>query len=552
MSIRSLVVLVGVCSFSLGTPTLRAADPKADITGYWDWTLGSIFLKATPVEGKKHLAVTGWHVVNQSMKGRITSGTYDPATGELKYTFEEHWHPDAKGSARYELSEDGKQLKGHAEIAEAKYDAVMTRMPGNTFEERMDSIVANAGIQADTPGAAVLVIEHGKVLFEKGYGLARLKDKKPFTPTTTYELASCSKQFTGTAILLLHERGLLGLEDDARKYLPELPEYDKKRPIRVLDLARHTSGLSEYPWTDPNVKGKDPKFVTNEDYLLELAGNRKKYPLHFKPGEKMEYTNTNYMLLALIVERVSEKSLGTFLKSEIFDPLGMKTAAVLERPNTVIKEPALAYVKEEDKFKALWGPAPFFEGTMMAVGDGNIWMSVRDIRHWDAGWRRGEVLKQETIDKWLVYSTTRDGKNNDYAFGWVLGMNEDKLVSMGHAGSGRTFIGRDLVSDRTIAVLCNRDIAFDWQINHLCTSMPHHIFWRHDTGYFEYTDKDKWTETGPDGATFHFVETRHTDHYVELFDKGRECTVRLTNTECQVKFNDGNFETYYKGKWQNK
>src|SRR5579872_788811 len=184
------------------------------------------------------------------------------------------------------------------------------------FATRVDSIVADAGIKANTPGVAVLVLEQGKAVFRKCYGLAHIKDKAPITPQTTFELASCSKQFTGTAILLLYEQGKLALNDDVRKYLPELPEYDKKNPIRILHLARQTSGLREY-MDFPDVKGKNPKFLSNEDYVDLFARQQKKFPLYFRTGSDWRYTNTNFMLLALIVERVSKQSFGAFLKKEI-------------------------------------------------------------------------------------------------------------------------------------------------------------------------------------------------------------------------------------------
>jgi CubicO group peptidase (beta-lactamase class C family) len=552
-------LLAAALFFLFGMLPLRAADPKDDIAGYWDWTFGHIIIRTAPVKGQDHLSVTGEYLVGPDLKGTITKGTFDPATRVLEYTFQEPWNPGAKGSARYKLSDDGKRFEGRAAIANIKNDVVMTRVSGNTFVARMDSIVANAGIKADTPGTAVLVVEHGKVIVEKCYGIAHFKDKKAITPTTTFELCSCSKQFTGTAILLLQERGLLNVEDDARNYLPELPEYDKKRPIRILDLARHTSGLPEYPWTDPKVKGKNPKFLTNEDFLLELAGNQKKYPLQFKPGEKFEYRNTNYMLLALIVERVTKKSLGTFLKSEIFDRLGMKTATVFERPDTVIEEPALGHTREKGKFKAIWGPAPFLTQRVMSVGDGNIWMSVIDLMHWDAGWREGKVLKPETIKKWLVPSKTRNGDDNGYAFGWGVDVNEGKLLFMRHTGGYGGFtsnVGRDLVTKRTIIVLCNGDmidpVKISSPIDHLCNAMPHWFFWRHKNGYFEYVEKNTWTEKAPDGKTFKFIETDRTDDYVDLYDMTRECTVRLTNTDCQVEFKGGKFEKYYDGKWASK
>jgi CubicO group peptidase (beta-lactamase class C family) len=554
---RLLVVLVGVCSFSFGTPTLQAEDPKVQIAGYWDWTFGNVFLKTAIVKDKKHLAVTGWYLAGENAEGTITSGTYNPATGVLEYSFEEPWHPGLKGSARYVLSADGKQFKGHSEIADIKNDPIMTRVEGDTFEARVDSIIANTGIKANTPGAAVLVVEGGRAIVEKGYGLANLKNKKPITPTTTFELASCSKQITGTAILLLYERGLLKLEDDVRKYLPELPEYDKKNPVRIVDLARQTSGLPEY-WDLEDVKGRNPRFRTIEDYLSEFARQRKQHPLLFTTGQKYDYKNTNYLFMALIVERITKKSFNSFLKSELFTPLGMNTAVVNEKLRMVIKEPAMGYLLEKDKFKEVWGPE-YGEQPDLVYGAGGIWMSITDLVRWDAAWRRGKVLKPQTIDKWLALSKTRDGKDNDYAFGWWVTVEEGKLRRAMHSGGCPgicTFVDRNLASDRTIVVLCNWDAhdsnGIRTAIEHLCWAMPHKIFWRYGEGHFEYTGKNKWTEKAPTGETFHFVEARRTDNYVELSDKSRECTVRLTATECQVKFKDGKFEKYYHGKWENK
>jgi len=324
----------------------------------------------------------------------------------------------------------------------------------------------------------VLVIEDGKVVFQKGYGLANVKEKKPITARTTFELASCSKQFAGTAILLLQERGKLRLDDDVRKYLPELPVYNEKNPIRILDLARHTSGLPEY-MDFPEVKGKDPKYLANGDFVGEFARQRKKFPLFFPPGEKSRYTNTNYMLMALIVERISKKSYGAFLKSEIFDPLGMSTARVYERPTVMVKEPALGYHKEKNTFQDIWGPPPFRQETLLTVGDGGVWASLEDLTRWDAGWRQGKVLKPETVKRALVPSKSRDGKPNDYAFGWILNVADGKLQRMSHEGSWggfRTLVNRDLAANRTIVVLANLDTvapgAIGTPIEHLCWAMP--------------------------------------------------------------------------------
>jgi CubicO group peptidase (beta-lactamase class C family) len=477
MIARSLAMIVCLGCL-LGAPAARGQNASADIAGSWDSTWGFVTFRTAPVRGKPSFAVTGSYISGKGLKGLIKSGTFDPATGVLEFVYEEPWRNPSQGNARFKRAADGKHFKGTYQQGKEHGDWMLTRVPGQTFATRMDSIVGNTGIGANSPGAAVLVIAGGKVVFRKGYGLARLKDKKPITPHTTFELASCSKQFAGAAILRLFERGKLALDDDVRKYLPELPQYDKKNPIRILHLARHSSGLPEY-MDFPNVKGKDPKFLSNEDFVHEFARQRKKFPLYFAPGAKSRYTNSNYMLMALLVQRVSKGSFGAFLKREFFDPLGMKTARVYESRKARVPEPALGYRKDKNRFQETWGPPPFRQETLLTVGDGGVWTSLEDLAQWDAGWRLGKVLKPATVKRALVPSKTGDGKPNDYAFGWILNVDRGKLVRMSHAGawSGfRTLVDRDLAAERTIVVLGNLGNidpgAIGTPVEHLCWAMP--------------------------------------------------------------------------------
>jgi CubicO group peptidase (beta-lactamase class C family) len=460
-------------------PSARAGDDKgpsaaADIAGLWDTSYGFATIHTAPSRDKKVLSVTGFYLPDKKHKGLIKSGTFDPATGVLEFAFEEPWQGDSKGTAKFTLDADGNHFKGSYKQGGLNGDWNMTRVRGKDFAARVDYLIADAGIKADTPGAAVLVLDHGQVVFEKCYGLANVKDKKPITPRTTFELASCSKQFAGTAILLMSERGQLGLDDDVRKYLPELPEYDRKNPIRISHLQQHTSGLPEY-MDFPNVKGKDPTFLSNEDYVGEFARQRKKFPLYFPTGTKYRYTNTNYLLLALIVERVSKQSYGAFLKSDIFDPLGMKTATVFETPKVSVKEPALGYHREQDTFQDIWGPTPFRQETLLTVGDGGIWASLDDLARWDEGWRKGKILKAETVKQALVPSKFGKDEINNYAFGWGLSVEDGKLVGMAHNGSWggfHTWVSRDLEEERTVIVLSNGDNLDTGPLVHLCQAMP--------------------------------------------------------------------------------
>src|SRR5579863_4399403 len=127
---------------------------------------------------------------------------------------------------------------------------------------KIDKLVERQGLHVDAPGVAVLIHQPGKLLFQKGYGLANLKTSKPITPQTLFELASVSKTFTSTAVLILHDRGRLSIDDDVRKHLPELPVYEKAHPIHIRDLLQHTSGLPDY-MNFENVPARHKTYTVN-------------------------------------------------------------------------------------------------------------------------------------------------------------------------------------------------------------------------------------------------------------------------------------------------
>lgn len=328
-----------------------------------------------------------------------------------------------------------------------------------SFAAKVEEGLAEIGINSNTPGIGILAVDKGKVVFEKCYGLANLAEKAPITPETNFELASCSKQFTGAAILRLYEKGKLKLEDDVRKYLPELPVYDEKNPITILDLARHTSGLPEY-FDLPIVNEKGRSF-TKEELLKEFGKQTEKTSLNFPTGEKYEYINSNYVLLAFIVERVSQKSFGEFLQEEFFDPLDMDTTSVFESKTFAPDDPALGYgMNESGGYEILWGPPAFYKNAGIVVGDGGVWSNLADLTQWDKGWREGKVLKPETIKYALVPSKTRNGEENDYAFGWFVEVEDGVLKKMEHDGLWGGFhnvIIRNVGEDYTLVILSNND-----------------------------------------------------------------------------------------------
>lgn len=342
--------------------------------------------------------------------------------------------------------------------------------PNSALVAAIDEAVKQQGITADGPGVAVMVIQPGRLLFMKGYGLANLRDNAPITSQTMFELASVSKPFTATAVLILHDRGKLSVHDDVCKHIPELPEYRTGHPIRVSDLLQHVSGLPDYMDFE-KVPARHKDYWVNEDYVPMFAKRQTTFPLDFPTGEKYEYNNTNYMLLAVVVERVSKKSFGTFLHDEVFVPAGMKHSFVYENPAAIPKPStkgythALGYEKGKKKgWRETWGTRPAREETMLTVGDGAVWTNLDDMVHWDAALRGGKLLKPETMRLALTPSKTRDGETNDYGFGWSVYLDKSgRMNGYGHEGSWggfQTSYYRYLLADRTTVLLSNRG-SFD-------------------------------------------------------------------------------------------
>ena len=297
----------------------------------------------------------------------------------------------------------------------------------------------------DAPGAAVLIVADGKIVLHKGYGLADVERKLPISPQTQFDLASVSKQFTALAVLILHERGQLSLDDDVRKYLPELPEYDAKRPIRIRDLVCHTSGIKDYLFV---WKGTDAEFARlhNEDMLPLLARQK----LVFPTGSKWAYSNSNYLLLPIIVQRVTAKPFRQFLQEEIFTPLAMTNTVLFDCMHCQVPHRAKGYSKTKDGWKHVAKDSPI-------MGDGNIFTCTEDLAKWDAAWRDGKLLKPETRKLAWTPGKLNDGKDHNYACGWMVSRKDGKLV-VGHGGGWtgtRTEITR-WVDDRiTLVLLCN-------------------------------------------------------------------------------------------------
>jgi CubicO group peptidase (beta-lactamase class C family) len=342
---------------------------------------------------------------------------------------------------------------------------------GGSLVGRIDAEVRRLEIKDDRPGLAVLVIERGRQVVKKGYGLADLRTRARITPETTFELASASKPFAAMALMILQERGKLDFEDDVRRYIPEVPERGPRHPVRLVHLLQHTSGLPDYTAME-EPEGPAQGTINNADYAREIAAHPGRFRPRFAPGQRYEYSNTNYLLLAMVVERVSGRSYGTFLREAVFAPLGMDRAWVYEsaeaaatRPGRAVA-PAVGYTRRPNgTYRPTWGAPPARRERLLTTGDGGVWCSLDDLARWDLGLRQGRLVKPITWRQALTPSTTADGKTNEYGFGWSLEKNDGRLTGFWHDGSWSGFettFYHSLADKRTIVLLANHvDVDVD-------------------------------------------------------------------------------------------
>jgi CubicO group peptidase (beta-lactamase class C family) len=305
---------------------------------------------------------------------------------------------------------------------------------GDVFER----LAKKHGFEADGPGVAVFVGHPPRRGATYCFGLADLASRTPVTPRTTFELASVSKTFTSTAVLILMERKKLALSDDLRKHVPEMPEYDAARPVRIEDLLRHVSGLPDY-MSFGDVPSKNKDYAGNDDYVAEFARRKESAPLAFPTGRKHAYNNTNYMLLATVVERVSGRPFGAFLREAIFEPAGMTDTFVYSSPDALpdgaARAAATGYAREGGSWQPTWGLPPGRNERLLTVGDGAIWCSLRDMALWDAALHAGKLISKDSAKLALNPTKTPDGQTHGYGLGWTVSLGDGgALTGYGHDG----------------------------------------------------------------------------------------------------------------------
>ncbi len=331
-------------------------------------------------------------------------------------------------------------------ISESRSEIILTQEQKQKVA-KIDSVL-NFYHEQGILNGTVLVAEAGKVIYQKGFGYANMDTKEKLEPKSVFRLASVSKQFTAMCIMMLEEQNKLNYDDDFQKYLPEL----KYEGVTIRHLLWHTSGMPDYIDFMPK-HFPDDEYV-NDDVIKTMA---KHHPeKEFEPGERYEYSNTGYLLLASIVERVSGVSFIKFIQQNIFDRIGMSSSIIPFGKNEFVEmaNRVRGYNRTKDGGHV---DNDYTSYDYDVCGDGGMFSSVIDLFKWNEALYTEKMVKQETIKEAFQPYVLNDGSVGDYGFGWSVNeIDSNKLVD--HSGSWigfRTHILRDITNKHCVIILTN-------------------------------------------------------------------------------------------------
>jgi CubicO group peptidase (beta-lactamase class C family) len=326
---------------------------------------------------------------------------------------------------------------------------------------------------AKSPGVAVLVRKAGRTVFERGYGARDLRSFAAIDPQTNFRLASCTKQFTAMAIMLLVHDGELRYDESLSEVFPEFPAYGKT--ITIRNLLNHTSGLQDYEALMEQEERSGGHRWTEENQIQDaevLALLEKQNSTLFPPGTKWAYSNSGYVMLGSIVAKVSGKTFSEFLHDRIFGPLRMERTLAYVKGKNEVAFRAFGHTKEVNAWKQTDQSS-----TSATLGDGGVYSSLRDLAKWDDALTRHTLLGEKEMRPaltpvelaggarpvWPANSDRTEGSPVSYGFGWFLDpyRNFARMWHYGETMGFHTYIERFAGntlgrSELTIIVLCNR------------------------------------------------------------------------------------------------
>jgi len=328
------------------------------------------------------------------------------------------------------------------------------RVPG---VKQVDALFS--GLISDRePGAAILAANDAGVVFERGYGVTDLRTGRKIDARTNFRLASVTKQFTAAAVMLLVRDRKLRYEDSLTEIFPEFPEYG--RTITIRHLLSHTSGLPDYEDLMPPIDSSLPigQVQIKDVGVLDLL--KKEKSGKFMPGTRWAYSNSGYVLLGLLVERVSGRPFAEYLRDRIFAPLKMTGTLAYESGRNDVPDRAYGHTREG----GLWRETDQ-SPTSATLGDGGVYSSLTDLLKWDEALRRHTLLSETEMRPALTPvrvpegpPSEPDGAPADYGFGWFLNPwnGRARMWHYGETAGFRTAIQRFTADGLTVIVLCNR------------------------------------------------------------------------------------------------
>lgn len=342
----------------------------------------------------------------------------------------------------------GQSSSGSGEYNFSKPDAPAVKNNVNSrykdVADRLDTLFSKMANYNNFNGA-VIVSKNGEIIYQKAFGISDKENKLAITDSTMFQLASVSKVITATSVLMLYEKGLIKLEDKFADYFPGFPYTD----ITIKNLLSHRSGLPNYLYFLNDLVSNKTMKLTNEDILKLMIERQPK--VYLKPDKAFNYSNTNYALLALLVEKVSKKTFSNFLRDEIFQPLGMKHSGTILSMDIFEKSVSKPY---DARWKTIDAEAADF-----VVGDKSIYSTPYDLFLFSEALYQFKLLKYETQQ--LAFSAmSREKKLSNYGFGWRMRDFRDTVKKeVYHNGwwhGYRTAFHRRLRDKVTIVVLSNQ------------------------------------------------------------------------------------------------
>jgi len=326
----------------------------------------------------------------------------------------------------------------------AQTESSLTSQVRASIDEIAQQVLKTTGV----PSASVAVVQDGKIAYLQAYGAAKLEPQTAATPTMRYGIGSISKQFTAAAILMLAEEGKLSLDDPVAKYVPGLTDGDK---VTIRQLLSHTSGYQDY-WPQDYAMPMVFKPITPDQIMDRWA----KIPLDFPPGTKWQYSNTNYVIAGVIVEKVAGMPLFQFVTQRIFTPLGMKSVADADKNEVAAVDPtgymryALGPLRPAGKEGAGW---------MFAAGE--LSMTAEDLAKWNISMIDETVLKPQSYREMETEVLLKNGVGTRYGLGVSVTSNNGHRT-LEHSGEVLGFVAENIVlpDDKiAVAVLTNQDAS---------------------------------------------------------------------------------------------